>query len=79
MNFFLKPEIIFEELSQGECKNIYENGVEGGLESQAIKKYIDNYLVNNIPIDLDKNKLIDIDLKKGIIKVFNTFFDFKMT
>lgn len=69
----IKPDIIFEEQSKVGYSAIYHGTRTDSLETKTIKKYLINFPITHIPIDLDLNELIDLKLKKDIIEMFNVF------
>lgn len=69
----IKPDIIFEELSQYYFNAIYDGQLPDTLETDAIKKYLKEDIVNHIPVDIDVNQLIDKNLKNSITKMFDIF------
>ena len=47
----INPEIIFEELSYSNFNKVYKENSLTTLETNAIKKYLQNYDIEHIPVD----------------------------
>jgi hypothetical protein len=69
----IKPDVIFEELSQQSFTSIYEGRLSDSLETHAIKLYSNEQIVKHHPVDVDGNQLIDKKLKNSISNMFEIF------
>lgn len=62
--------------------NFYEGSRQDTIETSAIKRYIQNYQITRLPVDIDENELIVIPLKSDIIElkdvVYNNFEFYKL-
>lgn len=69
----IAADVIFEELSPNGFTAIYEGLNSDTLETNTIKSYLKKYPISHFPVDVEKNKLIDKQLKKDILEMFEIF------
>ncbi|HEU4790953.1 MAG TPA: hypothetical protein VFS71_14805 [Flavobacterium sp.] len=69
----IAADAIFEELSPNGFTAIYGGLNSGTLETNTIKSYIQKYPISHLPVDLEKNELIDKDFKNDILEMFEIF------
>lgn len=69
----IAADAIFEELSPNGFTAIYGGLGSDTLETNTIKSYIEKYPISHLPVDLEKNELIDKNLKNDILEMFDTF------
>lgn len=69
----IKPDAIFEELSQQLFTDIYDGRLSDTLETNTIKIYSNEKTLKQFPIDVDKNQLVDMKLKNSISNMFDIF------
>lgn len=66
----ISPDLIFEEKSPESYTRVHSGIQHDSLESYSIKKYLKKYPIPIIPVDLDIHKLIDRQLHKNIVEMF---------
>ena len=49
----IKPEVIFEEMPPSNFDLYYNSKTRSNLESDTINKYIQNYKIKHVPVDID--------------------------
>lgn len=69
----IKPDVIFEEASEPTFTDIYEGRLPDTLETFAVKIYRQEKNVAQYPVDINGSQLIDKDLKKSILNMFEIF------
>ncbi len=69
----IKPDVIFEELSQQLFTDIYSGRLSDSLETNTIKIYSNEKIVKHLPVDVDGNQLIDREVKDSISNMFEIF------
>jgi hypothetical protein len=69
----IAADAIFEELSPNGFTAIYGGLGSDTLETNTIKSYIQKHPISHLPVDLEKNKLIDKNLKNDILEMFEIF------
>src|SRR6478609_514349 len=69
----IAADAIFEELSPNGFTAIYGGLHSDTLETNTIKSYIQKYPISHLPVDLEKNELINKDLKNDILEMFEIF------
>lgn len=67
----IKPQVVFEELSDFMFKEVYENGKSVSLETETIKLYLQNREISHYPVDLNNN--LDKQFKESITNMFEVF------
>lgn len=69
----INPDIIFEELCPDGFAAIYTGSRIDTLETSTIKLYLQKHPIDHLPVDLDGNKLVDLQLKTEILQLFDIF------
>jgi hypothetical protein len=69
----IAADAIFEELSPNGFTAIYGGSVSDTLETSTIKSYIQKHPISHLPVDLERNELINKDLKNDILEMFQIF------
>ena len=69
----IAPKIIFEETPPGKFVGVYGGLREPTLESFTIMKYVQEYPIPHLPVDLDTDQIIEDDIRECYNKLCDLF------
>lgn len=68
----IKPEVIFEEVSPTKFEGVYKGTRKDSLETSTIKKYLEKYLIEHVPVDMDGDEIDERRIQANYNKIART-------